>query len=103
MITLIRTADINDGMAQDAFAWAVQVSHYINDNVDGVEVTVMRNIGGPVYQVHWVSRYDSLAEYARLWAALEADPGYQELIEDARDVGFFVGMSIEDHIYEAVG
>ena len=103
MITSVRTADINDGMAQAAFTWAVKVSHYINDNVDGVEVEVMRNVGGAVYQVHWVSRYASLAEYERLWGALEADAGYQALIDEARGAGFFIGMSIEDQLYATVG
>ena len=63
MITLIRTANIHDGKAGEAFAWAIKTVTYVNANVEGFKAQVLRNIGGPTFQVHFVSHYESLAAY----------------------------------------
>lgn len=102
MITQVRTAGIHDGKLQDAFAWAIKVASYVNKNVQGANVQVARNVGGPLYEVHWVSTVQSLAEYEAVWKRLEADSGYQNLIKEGRQQGLFIGSSIVDRLYETV-
>ncbi len=80
----------------------MEVAGYINGNIEGVEVQVLRNIGGQVFQVHWVSRYASLASYEQHWKGLEADEGYQAQITKARAAGLFIGSSIVDRLYEVL-
>ena len=101
MITWVRTASIHDGKVEDSFAWAVKVANYINEKFEAT-VRVGRNIGGPVYQIHWVSDYQSLAVYEDLTKKVEADAGYQELLAEARQGGLFIGTSIVDSLYEMI-
>ena len=63
---------------------------------------VVRNVGGPVYQIHWVSTYDSLAAYDRTIKKIEADEDYQELLAEVREQALFIGTSVSDSLYEAV-
>jgi len=102
MITWVRTANINDGKGRTAFAWAVKVAAYVNENVSGADVQVMRNIGGPVWQVHWVANYESLAALAEVMKQIEGDAGYLEVLAEAQDQKLFIGTSIVDNIYEAI-
>jgi len=102
MITFVRTATIHDGKVQDAFAWAVKVANYINEHISGVNVQVVRNIGGPIYQVHWVSNYESLAAFAERMKRVETDAGYQQLLVEGRQQLLLIGSSIVDNLYETV-
>ena len=62
----------------------------------------MRNIGGPIWQVHWVSNYESLAAYDKIMKGIEADSGYLKLVGEARDQKLFISTSIVDNLYEAI-
>jgi hypothetical protein len=102
MITWVRTANIHDGKAQDAFAWAIKVAKYVSANFSEANVQVLRNIGGLVWQVHWVANYESLAAFEEVMKKVEADSGYVELLGEARDQNLFISSSIVDSLYEAI-
>jgi hypothetical protein len=102
MITSIRTANSQDGKGQAGFAWAVKVANYINGSISGANVQVLRNIGGPTWQVHWVSNYESLAAFEGMMKRFEADEGYRKLLGEARDQQLFVASSVVDRLYEAI-
>ncbi|MEZ4416926.1 MAG: hypothetical protein R3E10_14340 [Gemmatimonadota bacterium] len=103
MITAIRSAEIHDGQVDKAFEWGVKVARYIDANIEGVSVEVLRSIGGSVFQIHWMSRYQSLAAFEQVWSRLETDSGYRTLIAEARDQGLLIGASIEDNLFQSVG
>ena len=98
MITFVRTANIHDGKMQDAMAWAVKTATYISQNL-GVNVQVMRNVGGLVSQVHWVSNYASLADFEASMTKIVADAGYQQLLAEGGAGGLFAANSIVDNLY----
>ena len=93
MITLVRTANIHDGKAGEAFTWAIKTVNSVNANIEGVNVQVLRNVGGPTFQLHFVSTYESLAAYDEATKRLEAE---------ARAAGLFIASSIVDHLYETI-
>jgi hypothetical protein len=101
MITVVRTANIQDGKFIDAFAWAVKATGYVREKL-GTNAQLSRNIGGPTYQVHWVSTYPSLADFEKAVKRMEADEGYKSLIEEARQQRLFIGTSIVDALYESI-
>jgi hypothetical protein len=103
MILSIRSAGIQSGKQAAAFAWAVKVAAHINATVPGINVRASREVGGHVAVVHWISEYASLADFETKWAKLEADPGYQAHLKDARDAMYFDAASIHDHLYQTVG
>jgi len=100
MIPQVRTAGIHDGKLQDAFAWATKVAGYINQTIPGANAQVVRNIGGPLYEGHWVLSAESLAAHEQRWKRLEADAGMQRLLMEGRQQGWFIGSSIVDRLYE---
>ena len=102
MITLVRTANMNDGQAMAGLAWAVKVATYITENL-GVDVQVARNVGGPVNQVHWMANYDSLADFDAAMKRLLNDEGYMELVAEAQEARFYESNSIVDRLYESMG
>lgn len=103
MVILARTANIQDGKAGPAFEWAVKVAHHLNGKIEGLDLRVLRNISGPVYQVHWIGTYASLAEYEALMKKVVADAGYQEMLGQARQEGLYFSESIHDQLYETIG
>jgi len=102
MITVVRTANIHDGKIDAAFAWAVKIAKYGRDKL-GMNTQVARNIGGELYQLHWVSTYPSLADAEKATKHAEGDEGFKALVGEARQQGLLVGTSIKDSIYESVG
>ena len=102
MIISLRTADIQDGAQETAFAWAVGIAAYVNEHFPGHDVRVARNVGGPVAQVRWIANYDSLAEFERTWQAMEADDGYISMIRDAREQELFFAAGILDEIMQVI-
>lgn len=101
MITSVVTADIHDGKLADAFAWAAKAAGYVSKQL-GTNLQIARNIGGLLYQVHFVSTFASLAEFEQFSNKLQADPGYQELVTQARQEELLIGRSIVTHLYESV-
>ena len=101
MITFVRTANIHDGKAQEAMAWAVKIATYISQN-PGMNVQVMRNVAGLVSQVHWVANFASLAEFEASVAKIVADAGYQQLLAEGQAGGLFAASSTVDNLYASV-
>ena len=102
MITTVRSASISPGKIDEGFAFAVEIAHYINENLPGTTVQVLRNIGGKMAQVHWVSTYESLAAYEAYWTKLENDAGFKEKLAEARGNELYVADSIVDSLYQTI-
>ncbi len=102
MITWVRTASIHDGKLREAFTWAAKVASYVNQKVPGMNLQVTRNIGGPVYQVRWISSLESLAAYEKAARQIESDDGYQALLAEVRQQGALIGASVVDSLYETI-
>ena len=80
MVYLVRSARAQQGRAQVALPWAVEIANYLNENYPETSVKVVRNINGPIDQVHWVAQYESLAALEETRKKLEQDGAYQELV-----------------------
>jgi hypothetical protein len=75
---------------------------YVNEKFADANVQLVRNIGGPVWQVHWVANYESLATFEEVMKRVEADSGYLELLGEARDQKLFISSGTVDSLYEAI-
>ncbi|UCC54230.1 MAG: hypothetical protein JSV68_09710 [Anaerolineaceae bacterium] len=102
MITAVRSATIQQGTAiEAAFEWAVKVAMYLNENL-GMNTKVQRNVAGSVYQVHWVTTVESLAQVDEVFQRMQADEGYGSLLAEAREQGLFDVSSIVDNLYQSI-
>jgi hypothetical protein len=103
MILSVRTGGMQSGKQMAGFAWAVKVAAYLNTTFPGMNVRVTRPVGGPLAEVHWLSEFASLAEYEARVAKFEADAGYQGLLKEARDGGFFDARTLRDDLHQTIG
>ena len=102
MITQVRTAAVHDGKFPEAVEIGLRVVALINDKFPDLNVQLIRNVGGPIYELHWVSTAETLAGYEDLTQRLEADQGYQELVAGIRQAKVFVASSLVDRLYETI-
>ena len=102
MITQVRTAAVHDGKLPEAIEFGLKVVAHVNDKSPELSVQLVRNVGGPLYELHWVSTFETLASYEDILKRLEADQGYQELVAEIRQAGVFVASSLVDHLYETI-
>ena len=100
MVYLERSAEIVGGKGIGAMEFAVKVASYVNDNYPGLNVQVLRNVGGKIAEVHWVSSYESLAAFEEAFAKIGADPGYQEIVTTAE--GLFDHSTRVTRLYQTV-
>ena len=100
MITSIRSAEVRAGKANSAFKWAVEVTQYVNREIPELDIQVFRNVGGPLFEVHWMSHFPSLAAYQTAREHLESHPGFLEQVNEASEAGLFLGSSFRDRLYE---
>lgn len=102
MITVLRSANIAPGvLAEDAFGWAIKVATYLN-NKWGTNVQVQRNVGGDIFQIHWLTTYDSLSHLEEVTPKIEADPDYAALLAEATTSALFSRENVIDKIYQSV-
>ena len=100
MVYLVRSARAQQGRSQAALPWAFEVATYLNENYPQVNVKVLRNISGPIDQVHWVARYESLAALEETRNTMAKDETYQKLVGAFQSI--FVLESAVDNIYATV-
>ena len=63
MITQVRTAAVHDGKFPEAVEFGLKVVAYISDKFPESNIQLIRNVGGPIYELHWVSTAETLASY----------------------------------------
>ena len=102
MITQVRTATVHDGKLPEAVEFGLKVVALLNDKVPELSAQLVRNVGGPLYELHWVSTTETLASYDDVSKRIEADEGYQELVAEIRQAGVFVASSLVDRLYETI-
>ena len=102
MITQVRTAAVHDGKFPEAVEIGLKVVALINDKFPDLNVQLIRNVGGPIYELHWVSSTETLATYEEVNKSIEADQGYQALVAEARQAKVYVASSLVDRLYETI-
>ena len=102
MVTNVLSAKIHDGKLVDTVAWALKLAAYVNEHVPGANLQVVRNVGGAMYELHWVGTAESLAAYDELNKRINADEGYQKLLNEGREQRLVIGSSVTERLYETV-
>jgi hypothetical protein len=99
MIYFLRTATISQGKQQEAIQWAIKVAKYLNDKYPEMNVQVLRNINGPLNQVHWAVGYESLAVMEESRAKRLTDAGYQDLLGETSEL---FDPLVVDNFYQVI-
>ncbi len=99
MIHFVRTAGIAPGKTATALGFAREVSAHMKASY-GVEIEVLRPIGGNPQRVAWTARYKDLAAMESVNLRLLDDKAYWTLVNQASDN--FIAGSIHDAIWQSV-
>ena len=84
MVYRVRTLTLTRTKVTEAHALILRVAAYVNANFPGVTVELLRNVGGPVHQIHMITccaSLEDLEEYEEEW---QLDTEWLALLEEWR-------------------
>ncbi len=96
-VRLNRTALVDRAKADEAMAFAAEVTAYINDHW-GVPIIWGMEVGGVFGKVHWFADYENMAQLEETLGRTMTDPGYRALLDKAADV-FVTGATEDTLVY----
>lgn len=99
MIAFVRTAGVLPGKTRAAIGFAHEVAAYMK-SAYGVDLEVLRPIGGNPQRIAWSARYKDLAALEAVNAKSLDDKGYWAIVNKGSD--HFVAGSMHDTIWQTV-
>jgi hypothetical protein len=99
MINFVRVAGIAPGKTAAAIGFAHEIAAYMK-SAYGVELEVMRPIGGNPQRIAWSARYADMAALEAVNNKTLADKRYWEMVGKASDN--FVGGSMRDTMWQTL-
>jgi len=99
MISFVRTAGVAPGKTSSAIAFAHEIATYMKTTY-GVELQVLRPIGGNPQRIAWSARYKDLAALEHVNQKILTDKHYWEIVGKASDN--FIAGSMRDSIWQTV-
>jgi hypothetical protein len=99
MIAFVRTAGVAPGKTGAAIGFAHEVSAHMKSTY-GVELEVLRPIGGNPQRIAWSTRYKDMAALEAVSNKLLGDKHYWEMVGKASDC--FVAGSMHDAIWQTL-
>jgi hypothetical protein len=96
MIAFVRTACIAPGKNAAAMTFARAIAAHLK-TTQGIELEVLRPIGGNPSRIAWSARYKDLATFETVTAKLAGDNAYWELVGKNSDC--FLAGSFNDAIW----
>jgi hypothetical protein len=99
MIAFVRTAGVAPGKTGAAIAFAHEIAAYMK-SAYGVELEVLRPIGGNPQRIAWSTRYKDLAAMEEVSTKSLADKQYWAIVNKGSDN--FVPGSMHDAIWQTV-
>lgn len=101
MIYRARTLNLTRSKISEAHALMLKAAAYLNENFPDITVEVLRNIGGPVNQIHMVTSCASLAVLEEYEAERQLDVGWLALLEEWRALDAEACTAV-DHLYRSL-
>ena len=99
MIVSVRTFDLKEDKYFEGIQWAQSMTKLFSDEF-GVRVKILTAVSGPTQQIHFVSEYDSLADFEELMSKMLAHPKVQEFSKKRAE--FSVEGTSEHNIYRSL-
>ena len=99
MIVSVRTFDLKEDKYFEGIQWAQSMTKLFSDEF-GVPVKILTAVSGPTQQIHFVSEYDSLADFEELMSKMLAHPKVQEFSKQRAE--FSVEGTSEHNIYRSL-
>jgi hypothetical protein len=99
MIAFYRNVSIAAGKVGSAVAFAKQIAQYVKDK-HGLELSIAMPVAGNPNRIGWAARYESLGAFETTMNAVNADPGYLELV--AKGSENFIAGTVHDEIWRTL-
>lgn len=99
MIAFYLNVSIAAGKVGRAVAFAKQIAQYVKDK-HGLDLSIAMPVAGNPNRIGWAARYESLAAFETTMNAVNADPGYLEMV--AKGSENFIPGTAHDEIWRTL-
>jgi hypothetical protein len=99
-IIFVRKVELQAGKDSEGLKMAMKFVSHIKES-QGLNVQLVRQLGGNPRMIAWTSRYDNLAIFETTMKKMEADEIYQAMSQEA--AGIYKESTIEDQILQTIG
>ena len=100
MIYRARTITLGGVNIGEAKHIMVRAAAYLNENYPEIDVEILENIGGPLQQLHMVTKCNSLAALEAYEEKRQGDAEWNAILAEWN--AFAVGSTTEDHLYRII-
>lgn len=101
MIYRVRTLNLTRTKVTEAHTLILKAAAYVNENFPGVTVEILRNVGGPVHQIHMVTCCASLEDLEEYEEERQLDTDWLALLEEWRLLDAESTTAV-DHLYRSL-
>lgn len=84
MIYRVRTLNLTRTKVSEAHALILKLAAYVNENFPGITVEILRNVGGPVHQIHLITCCASLEDLEEYEEERQLDTDWLAWVEEWR-------------------
>ncbi len=98
-IIFVRSVELQAGKDQAGLEMAQKFVSHLKE-AQGLDVQLVRQIGGNPRTIAWTSRHDSLAAYESNMEKIESDDVYQAMSQEAG--GIYKDGTLADQIYQTI-
>ena len=101
MIYRVRTLNLTRTKVSEAHTLILKLAAYVNENFPGVTVEILRNVGGPVHQLHLITCCASLEDLEEYEEERQLDRDWLAWLEEWRRLDAESAAAI-DQLYRSL-
>jgi len=98
-IIFVRSVELQAGKDQSGLDMAQKFVSHIKE-AQGLEIQLLRQIGGNPRSIAWTSRHENLAAYESNMEKIETDDVYQAMTQEA--AGIYKDGTLADQLYQTI-
>lgn len=98
-IIFVRRVELQAGKDQAGLEMAQKFVSHIKE-IQGLDVLLVRQIGGNPRSIAWTSRHESLAAYETNMQNIEANDVYQAMLQEAAEI--YKDGTLEDQLLQII-
>ncbi|MFT5690898.1 MAG: hypothetical protein ACI92E_000221 [Oceanicoccus sp.] len=98
-IIFVRSVELQAGKDHAGLEMAQKFASHIKEN-QGLDVQLIRQIGGNPRTIAWTSRHENLAAFEATMQKIETDNVYQAMSQES--AGIFKDGTLADQIYQTI-
>ena len=83
MVYVVTSGTVIVGKFKEAREWAIKLNQYAKQHRSAISQEVVQNLNGPILQIHFVSKYESMAAFEKEQEAAANDSESLALVDES--------------------